>query len=190
MGHSQADKALNHERILDAAAAQIREGGLDSVSVGGLMRRVNLTHGGFYGHFASRADLLAQALERALALGEAQSRAALGGERTRGFAAKVRAYLSRAHRDSRDSGCAIAALAGDVARADEASRAVMQAHIDRFIELIAGDLGPDGEEAAMVAVSAMVGALMLSRVMTDTRRSDALLRAVRDRVIALKPPTD
>ncbi|MBN8495033.1 MAG: TetR family transcriptional regulator, partial [Burkholderiales bacterium] len=78
MGHSQADKARNRERILAQAAEQVRDAGLESVGVGPLMRSVGLTHGGFYGHFESRSELLAQALARALQDGEAASLAAAG----------------------------------------------------------------------------------------------------------------
>ena len=69
MGHSQADKAQSRERILRKAADAVRDTGLESVSVSKLMRSVDLTHGGFYNHFTSRSDLLAQALERALVEG-------------------------------------------------------------------------------------------------------------------------
>ena len=107
MGHSQAEKALSRERILAEASRQVRDGGLESVSVGALMKSVGLTHGGFYGHFESREALLAEALERALLEGEAKAGA---GGAPASFSAIVRSYLSRTHRDSRDSGCAVAAL--------------------------------------------------------------------------------
>src|SRR5690348_4005349 len=124
MGHSQADKAKNRDRILTEAATQIREEGLESLSVSKLMQSVNLTHGGFYGHFASRSDLVAHALERALVDGEKTARTASHG-RPRSFTTMVRSYLSRTHRDSRSSGCAISALISDVGRADEHARGVM-----------------------------------------------------------------
>ena len=54
MGTSQADKAASHERIIDAAATQIRRGGVGSLNVASLMSDAGLTHGGFYRHFASR----------------------------------------------------------------------------------------------------------------------------------------
>lgn len=211
MGHSQAEKAQNRERILRKAAEKIRDTGLESVSVGPLMRSVDLTHGGFYGHFASRSELLAHALERALREGEAASKAArnaaaakaaksgtaartAGGEQTArsegdsaqpaGYAALLRSYLSRAHRDSRKSGCAIAALASDVARADEASRGVMEAHVERFVENVKQAMGTHDEERALLAASAMVGGLLLSRIATDPKRSDQILRAVRDGLAA------
>jgi TetR/AcrR family transcriptional repressor of nem operon len=184
MGHSQAEKAENRERILAEASRQVRRDGLESVSVGALMKSVGLTHGGFYGHFESRSALLAEALERALLEGEAKAKVQ-GSDRPPSFANIVRSYLSRAHRDGRESGCAIAALASDVARADTSSRAVMADHIEIFITSATEALGGD-EDRAIVAVSAMVGALALSRVVADSARSDAFLKAVRDHLKALE----
>lgn len=186
MGHSQADKARNRERILAQAAEQVRDAGLESVSVGPLMRSVGLTHGGFYGHFESRSELLAQALARALQDGEATSRAAGGG--TPDYARLLRSYLSRTHRDMRRTGCAIAALAGDVARADEAAREVMSQAIERVAARTAMALGSDDEAQALFVVSAMIGTLLVSRVLTDPARSDALLAAAREQLAALGPP--
>ena len=177
MGHSQAEKAQNRERILVEAARQAREAGLESISVGALMKSVGLTHGGFYGHFVSRTALLAEALERALADGEARAQNQSAGQPRR-FADMVRSYLSRTHRDTRDTGCAMAALVCDVGRAGEASRHAMESHLEAFIASTAEALDGD-EEKAMLAVSAMIGALALSRVLTDPARSDAFLRAVR-----------
>ena len=113
MGHSQAEKAQSRERILAEAARQIREGGLESVSVGTLMKSVNLTHGGFYGHFDSRSDLIAHALKRALVDSHAASKLSSDAERPRSFTTMVKRYLSGSHRDSKGSGCAIASLAAE-----------------------------------------------------------------------------
>jgi len=186
MGHSQADKAQSRERILRKAADAVRDTGLESVSVGKLMRSVDLTHGGFYNHFASRSDLLAQALERALVEGGKMAAAsARPADVPRSYETRVKGYVSRAHRDARTDGCAIAALASDVARADAASRAVMSAHVDDFIAHLAQSLHSQDEGDAMLAVSAMVGAVLLARVQTDPKKSDALLKSVRDRLLAL-----
>jgi TetR/AcrR family transcriptional repressor of nem operon len=186
MGHSQADKAQSRERILRKAADAVRDTGLESVGVGKLMRSVDLTHGGFYNHFTSRSDLLAQALERALVEGGKLATASIKpGEGPRSYETRVKGYLSRAHRDARTEGCAIAALASDVARADDASRAVMTAHIDALIEELSQTLNSHDEGDAMLAVSAMVGAVVLARVQTDPKQSDLLLKSVRDRLLAL-----
>lgn len=183
MGHSQAEKAQNRERILAEAARQIRHDGLESVSVGTLMASVGLTHGGFYGHFDSREALLAEALERAIAEGQAKAGALVSRSSPR-FSAIVRSYLSRTHRDARDSGCALAALGADVARAGETPRQLMSGQIETFIDTAAEALDGD-EERAIMAVSAMVGALTLSRVVTGAR-SDAILKAVRKQLEALE----
>jgi len=186
MGHSQADKAQSRERILRKAADAVRDTGLESVSVSKLMRSVDLTHGGFYNHFGSRSDLLAQALERALVEGAKTATASMKpGDAPRSYETRVKGYVSRAHRDARTDGCAIAALASDVSRADEASRAVMSAHIDDFVAQLAQSLHDQDEGDAMLAVSAMVGAVLLARVQTDPKKSDALLKSVRDRLLAL-----
>ena len=186
MGHSQAEKAQNRERILAEAARQIREGGLESVSVAQLMKSVDLTHGGFYGHFESRSELLSQALARALSEGKVAVRAAndLGEELD--FSGMVGRYLSRSHRDSKRSGCAIAALATDVGRADTSAREAMAQRIEAFFDTAGNALGQDDEDRAIFAVCAMVGGLTLARVMTDPGRSDAVLRAVREQLLKLE----
>jgi len=185
MGHSQADKARSRERILNEAATQIRDKGIDALSIGSLMQRVNLTHGGFYGHFASRSDLIAAALDQALAAGEAAARASRAPDKPGGVNSMARSYLSRTHRDSRKSGCAIAALISDVGRADEPSRTVMEPYIEAFIAKVAETFGDDDDARATMAVSAMIGALAISRVITDSKRSDAILRTVRDGIVAM-----
>jgi TetR/AcrR family transcriptional repressor of nem operon len=186
MGHSQADKAASRERILAEAAAQIRAAGLDALSVGPLMRSVGLTHGGFYGHFESRADLLAQALARALADGAATSSFAPDAAgQAPAYASSVRRYLSRAHRDAPASGCTLAALAADVARADAPSRAVMSAQINHLAGGLAPQMGADDPADALFAISAMLGTLLVSRVLVDRDQSDALLQAARRHLLAL-----
>jgi TetR/AcrR family transcriptional repressor of nem operon len=186
MGHSQADKAQSRERILSEAADQVRDTGLESISVGKLMRSAGLTHGGFYNHFESRAELLALALERALIDGRKARLAQDGSEgRPRSFETTVRRFLSRSHRDARTTGCAVVALASDVARAEEASRAVMSRHIEEFIAETGAALPSGDDDDALLAVSAMVGALLLARVQIDPKRSDAMLRTVRDRLLEL-----
>ncbi len=196
MGHSQADKAASRERILSEAAGQIRDGGLESVSVGKLMQSAGLTHGGFYRHFDSRSDLLAQALARALGDAAATSSFADRQGRAPDYADSVRRYLSRSHRDARRSGCAIAALASDVARADAPMRAVMGAamgaQIERFTDRMAAALakatGAEDEGKAMFAVSALIGALLVSRAIADPARSNAVLTAARRHLLALAEP--
>ncbi len=189
MGHSKADKALSRERILAAASTRIREAGFESISVGELMNSVNLTHGGFYGHFESRADLLAAALEQALAEGEKASAAQTG---KRGGSATVKSivnsYLSPAHRDNPSTGCAIPTLASEVGRADPDVRAIMAQQILKSFDFMAEALGEDGQEKERFAVSAwsmMVGAIVISRVLADDPRADKVLSLTRKSILEL-----
>lgn len=186
MGHSRAEKAESRERILDAAARQIRQGGLESVSIAELMKAANLTHGGFYGHFSSRTALIAAALERAMD----KSAAVFIEAKTTGAASTVKSivnrYLSGAHRDNAAEGCAIAALACDVGRAeDQAVRDLMAQRLERSIEEMSQAMGggPQADEAAVVAWCAMVGAIALSRVFADTKRADGILHLTRHAVL-------
>ena len=116
MGTSRAAKAASHDRILDIAAARFRRDGIDRLAVAEIMKEAGLTHGGFYRHFDSREQLVAEAAQRALSLGSAWTMAAgkLGGER--GYTALVDGYLSTWHRDHPESGCGVAGVAADAAR--------------------------------------------------------------------------
>ena len=63
---TRVQAAENRERIIAAAAVAFRERGFAGVGVAGVMQSVGLTHGGFYGHFASMEELMALACRRAV----------------------------------------------------------------------------------------------------------------------------
>jgi TetR/AcrR family transcriptional repressor of nem operon len=181
MGHSQAEKAQSREKITAAAARQIRESGIDSLSIGDLMRSVNLTHGGFYGHFASRSALIAAALDRALEDGEKASLATMATKGRRTLKSAANSYLSTTHRDHVAEGCAVSALSSDVARADEEVRAIMQARLTRFFEETAALLGNDdnARAGAIETWCLMIGALSLARIFKGQEVSDEILKTAR-----------
>lgn len=186
MGHSQADKARNRERILDIAAEQLREAGLEGVSIGDLMKSANLTHGGFYGHFASRDDLVAAALDKALCEGEASAIKATSARGRRTLKSVANSYLSKAHRDNPRSGCAVSALAGDVARSNARNREIMSEHLGKYFDNIRTAIGDDGDtDLAMSVMCMMVGAVTLSRVMSEPAMADKLLLVARKAILEL-----
>ena len=184
MGHSQADKAQSRQRILDAAAQQIRELGLAGISIGELMKTAKLTHGGFYRHFSSIDELVAEALEKALREGE-ESAIRTGSTRgPRTLKSFLNSYLSKAHRDNPRSGCAVSALAGDVARAEPATRSIMVEQLEKYFSNISALTGDNGaDDFPMAVMSMVVGAVILSRVMTDSEASDKLLLAARKAIL-------
>lgn len=179
VGSSQADKAASHDRIVDIAAARIRRDGINGVGVAELMQEAGLTHGGFYRHFKSRDDLVGAAVECALAQGSerAMGAAAQGGRRA--FEAIVDGYLSPAHRDLPESGCAVAALAEDISRADDWPRMAYSRQVEQYLEVLAGltpssDAVGDRRRACLV-LSALVGAVAMARAVGEVGLSDDIL---------------
>lgn len=186
----QADQ---HRLAIEKASARLfRERGLHGVSVAELMAAAGLTHGGFYGHFASKEALAAQACTRCFQQSRLRwrERIAAAGSRAAAHADIVNAYLSPRSRDAAGSACPLPALAGDVAR--EPAGAPLRA---RFREGIAGLLGilaglqpvADGAQAhadALVELSTLAGALLLARATAGDALSDQFLAAARHALTA------
>jgi TetR/AcrR family transcriptional repressor of nem operon len=178
VGSSQADKAASHERIVKAASRGIRRDGIDNVSVAELMSEAGLTHGGFYRHFKSRDDLVAEAIAEALAQGSQRfnASAALGGRAA--LATIVDGYLSRLHRDKPETGCAVAALPTDIARTDARARAAYSLQVRSYLDLLTELTPADDPDEAHLIVAALVGALVLARAVDDRALSDEILGSV------------
>src|SRR3989449_2456573 len=162
MGHSQANKTESHDRIVRVAATRFREAGVDAVGVADLMKNAGLTHGGFYRHFASRDELVAEAVERALQDG-GRVVDALANDKHASLAALVDRYLSTAHRDHVATSCAVTTLAGDVARSNERARSAytrqVGTYLDLLSKLIASGKTKSKRVKAIAALSTPVGAL-------------------------------
>ncbi|WP_171134883.1 TetR/AcrR family transcriptional regulator [Ruegeria sp. HKCCD7221] len=184
MGYSQAQKERHREEILSNAGEQLRSGGFSAINVVSLMNSVGLTHGGFYGHFENKEDLLDQALERALREGRLTQKLNASPNKP-SFARYIGSYVSPKHRDLKSSGCAIPALVSDVSRRPKASRDIMQSHIDGFINTVADYLDGDRSKANL-AVAAMVGSIALSRVMTDDAKASEMLKATKAYLLTLE----
>ena len=181
-------KEVTHERIVETAARAIRRAGYDGVGVADIMKEAGLTHGGFYAHFPSRDALLVEAVERAgrnsaavMARSSAKRRAMGASE----FRALVESYLSDAHLASHEVGCPVAALASEIPRqAPEVRRASVD-RIKGLLKMVRQTMGPDAtKKSAMLAVSAMVGALQLGRAIGDNAQGKALLAASRQGLLA------
>jgi TetR/AcrR family transcriptional repressor of nem operon len=179
VGTSQAAKAASHDRILDIAAARIRRDGIDGLAVAELMKEAGLTHGGFYRHFGSRDQLVAEAAQRALSQGSEWTIAAgkLGGQR--GFTALVDGYLSTWHRDHPESGCGVAGVAADVARVGGAAQASYSRQVQECLDVLADLSGnPDrqaAEREAVLTLSVLVGAISIARAIDDPDLSRHIL---------------
>src|ERR1700760_3435377 len=114
MGYSQAEKAESHQRIVDVAARRFRELGLEGISVADIMKEAGMTVGGFYKHFASRDELVVEAMAAAC---QQMEDSAL--TRQPSLKKSIQTYLSEAHRDEITNGCPISALVNDMARSTD-----------------------------------------------------------------------
>src|SRR5258708_14922783 len=117
MRYGPDHKARTHSRIVKSASRQLRKKGLNGPAVATLMKASRLTHGAFYKHFASRDDLVVEAIEESLreltqTLIDAVERS---GSRAP-WKSVIETYLSLERCDGADRGCPIAALAPDIAR--------------------------------------------------------------------------
>jgi TetR/AcrR family transcriptional repressor of nem operon len=171
---SREQVAENRQKILCAAGRMFRARGFDSVTVAEIMKDAGLTHGAFYGYFKSKEDLIAQTLAHAL------TPAASDVDLLR-YAAK---YLSPDHRDNLEGGCPTAALCAEAFRQGPEAKAAMTEGLKQQIERLAqGAPGAKAAEKRRNAIgswSAMVGAMMLSRLSDDPKLSEEVLAETRN----------
>ena len=179
MARSQVEKEASHTRIVKAAAAQIRQDGIDAVRVSELMREAGLTHGGFYRHFGSREDLIEEAIDAALTDGSRQADAGESLDPAAQLAQIIDSYVSKAHRDNPQVGCAVAALPADVSRSGSRARQAYTRQVRRYIDRLVGLIRaaePDTKrDEAILTLSALVGAVAMARAVEDPELSDELL---------------
>jgi TetR/AcrR family transcriptional repressor of nem operon len=172
----------NRERILAEAARLFRERGLEQVGVADVMKAAGLTHGGFYGHFKSKDDLLAQAAGEASRQGGELWRT-LGNGKGQGALDAIRDfYLSPGHCDDPGSGCVVAALGSELARQPAAVRTRLTEGLKRAVEtlqgLVAGPSPAARRRKAIAAYAGWIGAVVLARMADDPAFSKEILAAV------------
>lgn len=163
---TKAQAQANRAHIVETASSLFRERGYDGVGVADLMAAAGFTHGGFYKHFGSKTDLMAEAAS----CGLAQSAEAAADMDLADFLSH---YLSREHRDAPGKGCTMAALCADAARQPASVKAAFAAGIEAQVS----NPGPHGQpdekagtelRARRIALMAQaVGAVVLSRSCPD-----------------------
>ena len=178
--------ARHRAEIVRAASRLFRRHGFVGVGVAEITAAAGLTHGGFYGRFASKEALAAEATAAAFAEGRARLE-------TGDLAGYVRGYLSRHHRDHPDEGCPLVALAAEAGRTDGD---IATALADGAVELLAAlaerlperpdESAEHRSERAAEILALMVGAQVLARATRPTvpAFSDALLAALRRDLLA------
>ena len=171
--------AANRERILEVAGTLFREHGFDGIGVAEIMKRAGLTHGGFYGHFASKDDLAAEITARVLGRDGWMQR--LTGKASPSWGDVVRSYLTLRHRDDAGRGCLFAALASDVTHQPKQVRRAftegLRSRVEALAALVPSRSAAARREKALATMAGLVGALMLSRAVDDPALSNEILEA-------------
>ncbi|WP_257605497.1 TetR/AcrR family transcriptional regulator [Pseudomonas fluorescens] len=165
-----------------------RERGYDGVGVAELMAAAGFTQGGFYKHFGSKADLMAEAAANSLS----HSLTSSEGLEVAEF---IDLYVSRDHRDGRGSGCTMAALCGDAARQSDELKGTFASGVESTLAALEEkykarqDAPQDGVRAKMIDMLAhAIGAVMLSRACPDdSSLADEILDVCHAEIIASLP---
>ena len=188
MGYSKSDKAETHTRIVKVAAKRFRERGLEGIGVADVMKEAGVTVGGFYKHFGSRDELVVEALATAF------KDLDVWEEHTEDMAQLLQNYLTEAHRDAPGTGCAMGALLGDITRGSKSVRALYTERVKRSLAfssaLLPSSQRGDKRCRALLILSALLGAINLSRAVSDPSLSREILHGVRDELIGLVKPAN
>lgn len=184
MRYEPEHKTRTRDRIVRNAARKLRAEGLSGPGVASVMKASGLTVGGFYKHFRSKDELLAEALAQAFSDSEKVYSSLQNVPREDRWKEFVRLYLSPEHCDHPDTGCPVAALAPEIARAKLSVRkrfaGVMKRRTHRWVEFMPGLTATERERNFLVIFSAMVGALSIARLFTEPADRQRVLVSTRD----------
>lgn len=183
---SRKQAELNREIIVEAATHLFRERGLHGISLSDVMAAAGLTHGGFYGHFASKEALATEACQKAFEQSNLgwQEKIRHSDDAHAAREAILRPYFSTQHRDTPGDGCPISAFTPDMCH-EPADTALQHAFIDgveQSLEVFA-QLQDEDREAMLAKYAMMIGALTLARATRGSSLSDEFLEAARNTLL-------
>lgn len=180
MRYSEDHKAQTRQRIVEEAAHRFRRDGVSATSVQTLMKALDLTHGGFYAHFKSKDELVEEALRHCAIELDAVTPVSLAGDQP--LESLIRRYLSKTHRAEPAKGCVFPTISAELGQRGQASPVTDEAVNQRLAQISAHI---DSSQDAALVLSAMVGALLLSRSVVDPQVSDRLLDETRASLLRL-----
>src|SRR6266496_1324532 len=118
MRYEPEHKMRTRDRIVRNAARKLRAEGLSGPGVASVMKASGLTVGGFYKHFRSKDELLADAIAQGFSEFSEKVYSSLQNVPPEDrWKEVVRWYLSPEHCNRPDTGCPVVTLAPEIARA-------------------------------------------------------------------------
>jgi len=193
---SLSHKERTRARILDEAAAALRQEGISGIGVADLMKRAGLTHGGFYAHFSSRDDLVAHAIDRMYEDSSFfRNRPLDNADPAAGLAALIDGYLSERAMAHPEHACPIPSLISEAPHMPEEARARFAKGITGLRAALAVTLRKLGHKEVKAlagsVLAEMVGAMAIARALPDAAEAAALLdktrQALKNRLIRTSP---
>ena len=181
MRYSEDHKAQTHQRIIDEAARLFRRDGVGATGLQPLMKALGLTHGGFYAHFKSKDELVATALRQA-AQDLDHATAQIQSDPTP-LPAFIASYLSDAHRDNPGAGCPLPTMSAELGQRGQASPITDEVVNNRLAMIESSLPGEDAARQSVLMLSALVGALLLSRSVSDSALAERVLSSTRELLI-------
>ena len=193
MRYSKEHKFQTHARIVKRASVRLREKGAHGIGVADLMKEAGLTHGGFYAHFDSRDALMIEAFTHAMDRStEHWRKQSEGTSAEKRLSAIVNSYLSAEHRDNPGQGCAVPALAAEIARESAKTRKAFAGRMQQMVEMLAkqfqGAPPKAARKQAMATLATMMGSLVMARVAGNGEFSDEILKSGRDAILERAKP--
>jgi TetR/AcrR family transcriptional repressor of nem operon len=185
MRYTAQHKQETRERVVRAASRHFRKQGGKGVAIADLMRKLNLTHGGFYRHFVSKEQLLAEAVvqgfeESATRFTDAVEKAPAGAE----LKVIVETYLSLEHCANPADGCPLAAMVSEIARYPRTVRVkidrAMREHSAKIAKFLPGATKKEQERNCLILFSGMAGALNVARATADPELRTSILRSAKE----------
>jgi len=184
MRYEPEHKTRTRDRIVRTASRKLRAEGLSSPGVASVMKASGLTVGGFYKHFRSKDELLAEAIAQGFSESSEKIRSSLQNlPREDKWKEIVRWYLSTEHCDRPEIGCPVAALAPEIGRAKIGVRKRIVGLIKHWVEFMPGATATERERNFFVIFSAMAGAVSIARILTEPADRQKLLAGMRDHLL-------
>jgi TetR/AcrR family transcriptional repressor of nem operon len=187
MRYEPEHKTRTRDRIVRNAARKLRAEGLSGPGVASVMKASGLTVGGFYKHFRSKDDLLADAIAQAFSDSQKVYSSLQIVPREDRWKEIVRLYLSPRHCDHPDTGCPVAALAPEIARAKFNVRkrisGLMKERTEQWMEFMPGRTATERERNFYVIFSAMAGTVSIARLLSEPADRRKVLDSMRDHLL-------
>ncbi|WP_158807856.1 TetR/AcrR family transcriptional regulator [Beijerinckia sp. L45] len=179
-------KAEEHRVALVKAAWNLfQERGFEGASVADISAEAKLSQGAFYGRFATKSALAAEACRASHSAG-VESWKAVKGTTSNDASAYLRQYLQKDHVLDPAGGCPMAAYSAEVRRQDDE---VQQAFTEGVVEMaelmrdaLSARLAPEvSRRRSLLLVSAIAGSVAMARATakTDPQLSAEIIEAAR-----------